>query len=347
MATFRLLLLPFSLIYWFVIAIRNFLYDARMLKSYSFEQPVIVVGNLSVGGTGKTPQIEYLVRLLSAHYKVAVLSRGYKRKSRGFRIGDDTSTVETLGDEPFQYFRKFPHISVAVSEDRVAGIRSLNSLRPDTEVFLLDDAFQHRRLRAGYYILLTSYESPYASDLLLPAGDLREGSGGARRADVIVVTKCPQDLDVHKQRQFIDRLQPRRGQNVYFTYISYSSEITSRNEIASVAQLNQTPKLLVTGIANPKPFFDYLKKEGDDTLEFGDHHEFSNSDIDRILKTADGRMIVTTEKDFVRLDGRIPEQQLWYLPITTKFISEGESFDHEIRQYVERRDNGVHGRALG
>ncbi len=190
----RKIVFPFAILYGLVTSLRNFLYDAGILKSFSFNLPVIVVGNLSVGGTGKTPQIEYLIRLLSDKYKVAALSRGYKRKTTGFILADANANAEIIGDEPFQYYTKFPNIQVAVDADRKNGIEQLLSNSRQPEVVLLDDAYQHRKVKAGFYILLTSYNELYSDDFQLPTGNLRENRSGAKRANVIVVTKCPSDL---------------------------------------------------------------------------------------------------------------------------------------------------------
>jgi tetraacyldisaccharide 4'-kinase len=189
-----MLLFPFSILYGWITSIRNFLFDKGIFKSYSFDIPIIAVGNLSVGGTGKTPQIEYLIRLLSPNYKIAILSRGYKRKSKGFVLADPTSNAEILGDEPFQIYQKFPNTIVAVDADRKNGIENLLVLNEKPDVILLDDAFQHRKVKAGFYILLTGYDDLFYSDFILPAGNLRESRSGAKRANVIIITKCPKDI---------------------------------------------------------------------------------------------------------------------------------------------------------
>ena len=202
----RKLLFPFAILYGFITFLRNYLYDKGFLKSYSFNIPVIAVGNLSVGGTGKTPQIEYLIRLLSPNYKVATLSRGYKRKSEGFVLADANATAEIIGDEPFQYYKKFPTIKVAVAADRKNGIEQLLNQKEKPEIILLDDAFQHRKVKAGFYILLTSYGDLFSDDFILPTGNLRESRSGAKRADVIIVTKCPKDISDAEQERIRQKL---------------------------------------------------------------------------------------------------------------------------------------------
>jgi tetraacyldisaccharide 4'-kinase len=315
MIILRYLFFPFAVLYGWITSVRNFLFDKGILKSHAFDVPVIVVGNLSVGGTGKTPQIEYLIRLLSPNYKLATLSRGYKRKSTGFILADANATAELLGDEPFQIHQKFPQIQVAVDAHRKNGIEQLLALKDKPDVILLDDAFQHRKVKAGFYILLTSYTDLYCDDYMLPTGNLREYQSNAKRAQVIIVTKCPPDLSVQSQQIIRNKLKPNEDQYLFFSCIGYDEFCYSAVGVVSSISILETDKVLVAGIAKPKPFFDYLKKDADILLEFPDHHDFSATDIDSILQQAAGRPIVTTEKDFMRLQGKIPAQQLFYLPI--------------------------------
>ena len=206
MSFIRKIVFPISIIYGIVTNIRNRMFDTGLLKSTRFELPVIAVGNLNVGGTGKTPQIEYLIRLLKASNKIAVLSRGYKRKTSGFVLADETSDAKQIGDEPFQYYQKFKDIKVAVDEKRVHGIEQLLTTNNPPEIVLLDDAYQHRKVNAGFYILLTSYEKLYANDYLLPTGNLRESKSGAKRAQVVIVTKCPENLSEQEQQKISKKL---------------------------------------------------------------------------------------------------------------------------------------------
>ena len=330
----RKILFPLALLYGWITQFRNFLFDKGVLKSYTFDLPIIAVGNLSVGGTGKTPQIEYLIRLLSPNYKIATLSRGYKRKSTGFILADATSNAEILGDEPFQFYKKFPEITVAVDADRKNGIENLLAQPQKPEIILLDDAFQHRKVNAGFYILLTAYGDLYADDFILPTGNLRESRSGAKRADVIVVTKCPNDLSVEKQNNIRKKLNIASHQKLYFTAIQYDDTVYNEKESKAVADVKFADKLLLAGIAKPKPFFAYLQQNNDEILEFPDHHHFSETDISNILKKANNNIIITTEKDFVRLTGRIPEAQLFYLPIKNVFLSDSADFDQTIKNYV-------------
>ena len=328
----RKLLFPFAILYGFITSLRNYLYDKGILKSYSFDIPVIAVGNLSIGGTGKTPQIEYLIRLLSPNYKVATLSRGYKRKSEGFILADAASTTEILGDEPFQYFKKFRDIQVAVDADRKNGIEQLLNQKSRPEIILLDDAFQHRKVKAGFYILLTAYKDLFCDDFMLPTGNLRECRNGAKRANLIIVTKCPLDITELEQQNIKNKLAVDLP--IYFSSIDYDDKVYNDTESLAVSDLKLTPKMLLAGIAKPKPFFDYLQTDKDEVMTFSDHHHFSESDILNIKSRAIDKIIVTTEKDFVRLDAKILRKQLFYLPIKSKFLSNQQSFDAIILNYV-------------
>lgn len=332
----RKILFPFSVLYGMITGIRNFLFDKKILKSYSFSSDIsiIVVGNLSVGGTGKTPQIEYLIRLLSPNYKVATLSRGYKRKSKGFLLADSTSNAEILGDEPFQYYEKFKNIQVAVDVDRKNGIEQLLSQKNKPQVILLDDAFQHRKVKAGFYILLTSFGDLYSDDYMLPAGNLRETRSGAQRADVIIVTKCPATLSLDEQNKIKARFKLTSKQELYFSFIDYDEFIYSVHETLKVSEIKNVDKLLLAGIAKPNPFFAYLQSKKEDRLIFSDHHHFTEKEIIEIENKAQNKLIITTEKDFVRLKGKISKKKLFYLPIKSKFISASDNFDKNILNYV-------------
>lgn len=313
-------------------SIRNFLYDKGIFKSYSFNIPIIVVGNLSVGGTGKTPQTEYLIRLLSKEFKVAVLSRGYRRKTKGYILANSSSTADTIGDEPFQIFQKFPQIDLSVDSDRRNGIENLiNQNKPD--VIILDDAFQHRRVKAGFYILLTAFDDLYFNDLVLPAGNLRESKKGAERADVIIVTKCPNNLSDIAQNNIKKKIGISRP--IYFSKIGYADSVIGREGEISTVEIKKTEKLLLAGIAKPKPFFEYLQTGKDVEMKFKDHHHFTDEEIERIQTLANNKIIVTTEKDYVRLkDKQI--NKLYYLPMESKFVLKGDDFDNQILNYVRK-----------
>lgn len=336
MILLRKLLFPFAILYGFITSLRNYLFDKGILKSYSFDIPVIAVGNLSVGGTGKTPQIEYLIRLLSPNYKVATLSRGYKRKSEGFVLADTAANPEPsgeiLGDEPFQYFKKFSNIQVAVDAERRNGIEKLLSQKAKPEIILLDDAFQHRKVKAGFYILLTAYGDLFCDDFMLPTGNLRECRNGAKRANLIIVTKCPPNITESEQ----ERIKKKLGVDlpIYFSSIAYDDKVYNDTESLAVSDLKSIPKILLAGIAKPKPFFDFLKADTDEIMAFPDHHNFSESEILMLKTKAKDKIIITTEKDFVRLEAKILKEQLYYLPIKSKFLSNQETFDQIILNYV-------------
>ena len=305
--TVRILLLPLSLVYAVIIFCRNWLFDKNILRTSSFNLPVICIGNLSVGGTGKSPMVEFLVNKLQHRFRLAVLSRGYKRKTRGYALVTPQSTALEVGDEPMQFFNKFPAITVAVGEERVVAIPQLLHDKPDTRVILLDDAFQHRWVKAGFNILLTDYNNLFTRDWFLPTGDLRDQPKSAKRANIIVVTKCPPDLSLSEKSQLAREISPAASQNIFFSSISYGTpyQLVTRE---SWQPGRETEVLLVTGIANPGPLKKYLEEKfnGYDELAYSDHHIFTIDDLNYILKKfnqiqAASKILLTTEKDAVRL----------------------------------------------
>ena len=338
MKILRKILFPFSLIYDLVTRIRNYFFDTNIFKATEFDVSTIVVGNLSVGGTGKTPQIEYLIRLLSSEYNVAVLSRGYKREGKGFLLANENSSADLIGDEPFQYFKKFKKIQVAVDTNRVNGINNLLELDFKPEVILLDDAYQHRKVKGGLNILLTSYENIYVDDLILPAGNLRESKTGAKRANIIVVTKCPQKLSESVRNSIIHKIKPIKGQEIYFSTIEYDSELKGSSAI-KISDVSNYKILLVTGIANPTPLIAHLEslKLNFKHLEYPDHHKFSKQELRKIKNLFDKiesnkKIIVTTEKDYVRIFGEF--EKLYYIGIKTAFLEDEITFNNRIKKYV-------------
>lgn len=337
----RKILFPFAILYGFVTGIRNFLFDKGILKSYSFDIPIIAVGNLSVGGTGKTPQIEYLIRLLSSKYNVATLSRGYKRKSKGFVLANSTSNAEILGDEPFQFYTKFKTIQVAVDADRKNGIDQLLSQKVKPDVILLDDAYQHRKVKAGFYILLSSFGDFYSDDFMLPTGNLREGRSGVKRANVIIITKCPVTLSVEEQNKIRYILKLEKNQDLYFSYIEYDDFVYAEEKKISVTEIKKEALLLLAGIAKPEPFFEYLKGSNNERMIFPDHHHFDKKDLIDIADKAKNKIIITTEKDYVRLKYSIVNNQLFYLPIQCSMLSKASHFDKLILDYVEKSSKKV------
>ena len=341
MKLLRILLFPFAIIYDIVTAIRNVLFDLGLLKSNSFKTPTIVVGNLSVGGTGKTPQIEYLIKLLKTRYSIGVLSRGYGRASKGFILAETRHTASDIGDEPLQFYNKFDDLTVAVDEQRVRGIQNLEQLNTAPEVILLDDAFQHRKVKAGFSILLTKFDALFPNDFLLPTGNLRERRAGAKRADVLIVTKCPEEIETIHQDEIAFLLRRYFKGPIFFTTIQYSSILKS-NTTAEITteSLVDYEVLLVTGIANPKPLLAHLSKLNCVFTHenFPDHHQFSTSEVLDLKKKFDTmkslkKIILTTEKDFVRLTHQI--DALYYLEIETKFVAKQSEFDQLIQNYIK------------
>ncbi|AFL79972.1 lipid-A-disaccharide kinase [Aequorivita sublithincola DSM 14238] len=331
----RKLLFPFSLLYGGITALRNVMYNKGWLKSKSYDLPVICVGNLSTGGTGKSPMIEFLVSFLKEDHKIAVLSRGYKRKTTGFLEVLANSSVEKVGDEPLQFKKKYPNITVAVCEERQTGIEKLKNM---VDVILLDDAFQHRKVKASLNILLTSFDSLYCNDCMLPAGNLREPKFGAKRANIIVVTKCPENIDESKIEAIKQKLNPKPHQQIYFSKIGYSAEIMNAKEVKSLDYLMDKEFLLVTGIANPKPLVSFLKKKGlkFEEKSFPDHHNFTTSEIEKLKNH---QLILTTEKDFMRLQSITNSVEIYYLPIRTEILKDGEEdFKNRILRGVKLKD---------
>lgn len=321
---------PLSWLYSIVVWVRNLLYDERILPSSLVSIPTIGVGNLAIGGTGKTPMTEYLIRLLSSKYQVGVLSRGYGRKTRGFRLASSTDTARTIGDEPMQIHVRFPDVPVAVCANRIEGIKRLRLLCPKVQCIILDDVFQHRRLRCGFYILLTAYDCLYVNDHMLPRGTLRDLPVESRRANAVVVTKCPNTMQPIARRIVSNQLQLASYQHLCYSSVQY-------DDLA----LPGTP-LLVAGIANPLPILDYLKQQFPDTqlLKFRDHHTFSKKDIQLILKQAElFSCVVTTEKDFMRMQQTVLVEKLAdkliVLPMQMDFGMDKGVFDRAVLLYVD------------
>lgn len=311
----RKIAFPISLVYALVVYLRNFLYDVGIFTSKSYATPTICVGNLSVGGTGKTPMTEYLIRELKGH-RTAVLSRGYKRKSKGFLLAMPQRTVLDLGDEPYQLYRKFPEVAIAVDADRRNGVAQLEEfIKP--EVIVLDDAFQHRRIKPSFSILLTAYGNLYVDDWYLPTGNLRDSKKEAVRADIIVVTKCPDTLSDVERGLIKGKLRPKVHQQVLFASLKYHDRVFDGNgKSMELLDLKQRQVALVTGIAAPKPLVDHLTSLGIpfEHFAFGDHHHFSEKDM-RQFKGHE--IVLTTEKDFVRLEGRL--ENLHYVQVAHHF----------------------------
>lgn len=336
MKLLRKILFPFVPFYYIVVFLKNKFYDWSFLNSSFYDFPLICVGNLSVGGTGKSPMVEYLVSFLKNKYQLATLSRGYGRDSKGFIIADFKANSKIIGDEPLQLFNKFKDIIVAVDSDRQNGLTLLKKIKPSIEVVLLDDAFQHRNVSAGLNILLTAYDQLYCYDYVLPTGNLREPKSGAKRAHAIVVTKSPKSLSEDSKSNIVEQLNTLPNQEVFFSSIQYADEIKSLTSTMSINELTGVRFTLVTGIANPAPLVIYLKSIGldFDHLEFEDHHDFSKSERELIYSKP---LILTTEKDFSRLISET-SNNVYYLSIKLK-IDRADVFEKLINTYVEQHIN--------
>ena len=332
MKLIRKILLPIVPIYFVITWLRNFCYDIGIFKSKNYNFPVICIGNLSVGGTGKTPMTEYLIRLLKENYQVATLSRGYKRTTEGFQIADKKSTAETIGDEPYQFYKKYKDITISVDANRQQGISKLKSLK-NPDIILLDDAFQHRKVKAGLNVLLTSYGNLYVDDFCLPTGDLREPKSGSKRANIIVVTKCPNNISIQDRHEILTTLKIEHNQEVFFSAIDYSSILYSNKDSINFNELKNTNFTLVTGIANPLPLVNYLLSENFkfEHLNFKDHHKYSDEDIKNLKQK---KIVITTEKDFTKLSSRLSGNKLYYLPIETK-VFDDEKFNNLILTFTQ------------
>lgn len=361
MKSVRLILLPFSLLYGIVVFFRNLLYDIGFLKSESFVVSIISIGNLTTGGTGKSPHTEYLIRLLKKGNKVAALSRGYGRVTNGFLLASAESDAFEIGDEPKQFKQKFPEIEVAVDSNRRNGIKKLLEINPSLNVILLDDAFQHRAVKPGLSILLTDYTQLFVDDFLLPAGNLREWKKSAERADIIIVTRIPDHFSPMEKRIIRQRLKPQPYQKVYFSFIKYGDFVplgkqTGQNLVGKEFYFDREfSVLLLTGIASSIHLYDYLKNKVPEIrhLKFRDHHRYSLADIQRLKQifnniATDNKIILTTEKDAMRLglpayQELISELPIFYIPIEIGFHDKDEEeFNEQIISYV--RKNQVHGR---
>ena len=341
---------PVSLVYGMVISVRNMLFDKGFCRVSSFNIPVICVGNITVGGTGKTPHVEYIAGLLLRSMQVAILSRGYLRHSRGFHIVSADDEVNMSGDEPLQLARRLPKAVVAVDRDRVHGVRKLLSLFPDLKAIILDDGFQHRSLKAGMNIILTSHGRLMTDDSLLPYGRLRDNLSSLRRANIIVVTKAPEQTTDNELKRLEKEINPEPGQRLFFTTLSYGSLLPVFPGPQEKELTENTEVLLVTGIADPSPLVYYISQKTSHLrhLSFSDHHNFTEGDIDKIsdelnsLKQSD-KIIVTTEKDSVRLKEFTNiaihfKEQFYYIPIRVRFLENEEEFINAVTLYARENN---------
>ncbi len=349
MGFLRLFLLPFALIYGFLVWFRNFLFDLGLLPSKQYPIPIISVGNLRTGGTGKTPHVEYLIDLLKEEYNIAMLSRGYKRKTRGFAVARPDTTFKEMGDEPMQVYKKFPDIVVAVHERRNKGIREIMRIYPDVNLIILDDAFQHRYVKPGLNLLLTGYYMPFFKDYLLPVGSLREAKRRSKRADALIVTKTPSTFSPLDRRFFIQKLAPYKLDPVFFSTVRYKSLLPLTTDTGNGPPAKIKSIFLLTGIANPTALEEYLKTKCTDLVvyKYRDHHHFKPGNLKKIRnhfeKTISySKIIVTTEKDAMRLQDtdlllHLKGLPVYYLPIEVVFHDlDRAKFDKMVFRYLCR-----------
>lgn len=344
---YKILLAPFSLLFGLGVSMRDFFYRQGLLKGVEFNIPLISVGNLSVGGAGKTPHIEYLIRLLNTYINVSTLSRGYKRKTKGYIKVERNMNAEQVGDEPLQFKRKFPEITVAVAESRTFAVPQIIMDKPDVQVVLLDDAFQHRSIKPGLNILLTEYNHPFTRDYLLPSGRLREWRSSYERADIIIVSKCPMRLGEAEKKAFQEEIKPLPHQQLYFSYYDYFKPYYIFNPRYQVNLNEDIDVLLVCAIARTDYLQGYLEERVNSvlTLEYEDHHFFNKYDMAHIKKRFEAmeskkKVIITTEKDMMRMElhrSFLVEERLpiFALPVQVKFhFEEGMKFDETVKNFL-------------
>ncbi|MAR63107.1 MAG: tetraacyldisaccharide 4'-kinase [Flavobacteriaceae bacterium] len=328
MSLLRKLLFPLSLLFKFIQEVRNLLYDLNIIANTKFNIPTISVGNLSMGGTGKTPMVEYLLSNLLIKYKIGILSRGYKRKSNGFLKLNEYSDISVVGDEPFIIQKTFPDSNVYVCEDRVTGIK--NILKNDElDFIILDDAFQHRKLKTTLNIMLSSFSKPFYNDYIFPVGDLRESRLSYKRANIIIITKCPANLNQNEMNDIKLKINPLEDQKIFFTTILYK-DILFGNKSLNINSIINKEILLVTGIAETDSIIRYLNSRSIKFkhLEYSDHHHYSNNDINNILKLSRNSLVLTTKKDYYKLKDNI--NNLLYLDIETRFLKNEDQFLKEV-----------------
>jgi tetraacyldisaccharide 4'-kinase len=346
----RWLLLPFSWLYALVVIIRNWCYDSGVFKSHTFKLPVISVGNLDVGGAGKSPMTEYLIRLFKDEYKLGTLSRGYGRETQGYLVATAVTTATQIGDEPAQFKHKFPDVTVAVCEKRVYGIENLQT---DYELIILDDAYQHRAVKPGLSILLFDFGRIREPHFLLPAGNLREPFGGRKRADILVITKCPTGLSELQTRELTSQIKPFAGQQLFFAGINYSALQDLNGNAADLMIDTDTAIFLLTGIANPNPLVNELNKRAKEVVHhnYPDHHQYTLKNIAKLAADFNAcktqkKLVITTEKDAQRLGEHTLQQaveqlNILVLPIQINFLNNGgPQFDKIIKNYV--REHTTH-----
>ena len=338
MKNLKFLLYPLSLIYRLYTSFRNFLFDLGIIDSIIYKIPTIGIGNLSTGGTGKSIVVDYIIEKHKNKSKITTLSRGYNRNTKGFVQASKKSSAYEIGDEPFQFYSKHPEINVVVCEDRRKGMNIILKNLPNTDLCIWDDVFQHRFVKPGLMILTTTFQYPFYEDEILPIGNLREDKSSSKRADFIVVTKCPDNLSKKDKDSFIKSLKPLDNQKVFFSSLTYLKKIKSESEEIEIDVLKDDDFILVTGIADSSYLVNFLKSKGlkFKHLKYSDHYNFNKSSINKITELSINKKILTTEKDFGRLSPKINDRDIYYIEVGLKFPKEINeyNFDKNIEDYI-------------
>ena len=326
-------LFPFSLLYGTIIALRNILFDKGILNTQTPKIPNVGVGNLSVGGTGKSVVIDYIISIFKEQYSLVLISRGYKRKTKGVIVANSNSTAYEIGDEPYQFLSKH-NVGIIVSEKRERALKVISEFKKLPDIILFDDIMQHRFITPQCLIVTTTYSEPFFRDNLLPAGRLRESPKQIKRAQIILINKCPDNISIKDQTLFINKIKPLVCDRVYFTTIVYEKSVKNKLKSINLSSIKNS-FLLITGIANPKYLVDYLNKKGLDFLhlKYPNHHNFKENEIKEIRRQQKGRKIITTEKDFGRLENYFTSNELFFIPIKLKFIGVGK--ENQFKTYLE------------
>ena len=340
MKNLKFLLYPLSLIYRLYTSFRNFLFDLGIIDSIIYKIPTIGIGNLSTGGTGKSIVVDYIIEKHKNKSKITTLSRGYNRNTKGFVQASKKSSAYEIGDEPFQFYSKHPEINVVVCEDRRKGMNIILKNLPNTDLCIWDDVFQHRFVKPGLMILTTTFQYPFYEDEILPIGNLREDKSSSKRADFIVVTKCPDNLSKKDKDSFIKSLKPLDNQKVFFSSLTYLKKIKSESEEIEIDVLKDDNFILVTGIADSSYLVNFLKSKGlkFKHLKYSDHYNFNKSSINKITELSINKKILTTEKDFGRLTPKINDRDIYYIEVGLEFPAEinDYNFDSNIEEYINK-----------
>ena len=340
MKKLKFLLYPLSVFYSIYSSFRNLLFDIGIIDSIEYKIPSIGIGNISTGGTGKSIIVDYIIEKFKTTKKITTLSRGYNRKTKGYVHASESSNAYEIGDEPFQFFSKHPEINVVVCEDRRKGMNIILNNLPNTELCIWDDVFQHRFVKPGLMILATTFQYPFYKDEILPIGNLRENKESSKRADLILVTKCPEDLKTKDKEMFIEALNPTDNQKVFFSTLTYKQKIKSNSGEVNIDTLGEGDFILVTGIADSSHLVNFLKSKDFNFkhLKYSDHYNFNKSSIDKIRGLSNDKIVLTTEKDFGRLSPKINDREIYYIEVSMKFNTEMNefNFNETISDYINK-----------